>query len=316
MVALVIKAMMSALSALFLSSGDPTLDRRHAWARGLIERGEPEAAAALLEETLARAPGFIAGWFLLGEAREAGGDREAAAAAFRRVLALDPDDRLGAALHLARLGERKSVRAMSAAYVRTLFDQYAGRFERELVESLRYNAPALLSDALDRIAPGRRFARVLDLGCGTGLMGEAIRERADELSGVDLSKNMVNAAARKKIYHRLIVGDVMESLAAETAPFDLILAADVFVYFADLGPVFAATAARLSPDGLFAFTAEAHEGEGVILRDTLRFAHGEACLRATAAAAGLEMLLLENVSTRREKNSPVEGLLAVFRLRR
>jgi predicted TPR repeat methyltransferase len=304
---------MSPLSALFLSSGDPTLDRRHAWARGLIERGEASAAAELLSETLAHAPGFIAGWFLLGEAQEEIGDKEASAKSFRRVLALDPDDRLGAGLRLARLGERNNVRAMSPAYVRTLFDQYAARFDRELVESLHYNAPVLLRAALDRTAGERRFARVLDLGCGTGLMGEAIRDRADLLVGVDLSKKMIEAAERKKIYDRLVVGDLLESLAAEAEPFDLILAADVFVYLPDLKPVLAAAAKKLSPAGCFAFTVETYDGGDAVLGGALRFAHGEPHLRAAAQAAALEISLLENVSTRREKNIPVEGLLAVFR---
>ena len=306
---------MSPLSALFLSSGDPTLDRRHAWARGLIERGEANAAAELLSETLAHAPGFIAGWFLLGETQEEIGDKEAAAKSFRRVLALDPDDRLGAGLRLARLGERNTARAMSSAYVRTLFDQYAARFDRELVESLHYNAPALLRAALDRTAGERRFARVFDLGCGTGLMGEANRDRADELVGVDLSKKMIEVAERKKIYNRLAVGDLLESFAAEAEPFDLIVAADVFVYLPDLKPIFTAVAVKLSPAGYFAFTVETHDGDGAVLGGTLRFAHGEPHLRAAAQSAALEILLLEKVSARRERNIPVEGLLAVLRRR-
>lgn len=306
---------MSPLSSLFLSSGDPVLDRRHEWARGLIERGEAEAAVALLTETLNQAPGFIAGWFLLGEASEMTSDRDGATKAYRRVLVLDPADRLGAGIRLARLGERKPLRAMSQAYVRNLFDQYAGRFDRELVETLGYNAPALLRAALDRIASERRYARVMDLGCGTGLMGEVIRDRADELAGVDLSPNMIESAKRKNIYDRLIVGDLIECLAAETVSFDLIFAADVFVYLPRLDSVFNAAAKKLSASGLVAFTVETHDGEGAILRDTLRFAHGEPHLRAAAEDAGLEVLQLEKVSTRREKDIPVEGLLAVLRSR-
>jgi predicted TPR repeat methyltransferase len=303
---------MSPLSPLFLSSGDPVLDRRHEWARGLIERGEAESAVALLTETLERARGFIAGWFLLGEAHETTGDRDGAAEAFRRVLALDPSDRLGAGIRLARLGERKAARAMSSAYVRNLFDQYAGRFDRELVGTLGYNAPALLRAAIDQIASDRRYARVLDLGCGTGLMGEAIRDRAGELIGVDLSPNMIEAAKRRNIYERLIARDLIECLQAEITPFDLILAADVFVYFSDLHPIFKAAAKKISASGLIAFTVETHGGEGAILRDTLRFAHGETYVRAAAETAGLKVLKLEKVSTRREKDVPVDGLLAVL----
>jgi predicted TPR repeat methyltransferase len=303
---------MSQLSALFLSSGDPALDRRHEWARGLIERGEVQAAAELLAETLERGPGFIAGWFLLGEASELLADKDGAIAAFRRALKLDPEDRLGAGLRLARLKARKTSHAMSPAYVRTLFDQYAGRFDRELVEALHYSGPALLAAALMKVAGERRFKRTLDLGCGTGLMGEAVRDRTEELVGVDLSENMVEIARRKRIYDRLAAGDLAYFLAAEPENFDLVLAADVFVYLPDLKPVCTAVAHKLSPGGLFAFTVETHEGDGTILRDTLRFAHGEKHLRDAAAAARMEVLLLENVATRQEKNLPVEGLLAVL----
>src|SRR5712692_10544108 len=94
--------------SLFISSGDPLLDRRFEWADGLLARGEPQAAAELLEESLARSPEFLAGWFLLGGAREQAGDRRGAIEAYRRTLVLDREDRLGAALRLVRLGEREA----------------------------------------------------------------------------------------------------------------------------------------------------------------------------------------------------------------
>jgi predicted TPR repeat methyltransferase len=203
---------------------------------------------------------------------------------------------------------------MSKSYVENLFDQYAGRFDRELVETLGYNAPALLRAALMRVAgEERHYARVLDLGCGTGLMGEAIHDRADEIAGVDLSARMVEAAKQKNIYARLLIGDLVECIETEIEPFDLILAADVFVYLPDLRPVLGAAAKKLKPSGLFAFTTETHPGDEVILRDTFRFAHAEPYLRAAAKEAGFDILLLERASTRREKNIPVEGLLAVLR---
>src|ERR1700730_18669491 len=108
------------MTSILLPSGDPLLDRRFEWADGLLGRGEPQAAAELLAETLAQAPQFIAGWFLLGSAREQAGDRSSAIEAYRRTLALDPEDRLGAALRLARLGAREAAGAMPRAYVRTL----------------------------------------------------------------------------------------------------------------------------------------------------------------------------------------------------
>jgi len=300
--------------SLFISSGDPLLDRRFQWADGLLGRGEPRAAAELLEETLARAPEFIAGWFLLGHAREQAGERRGAIEAYRRALALDRDDRLGAGLRLARLGEREASGAMPRAYVRTLFDQYAARFDGELRDALHYRGPELLRRAIDKVfGADRRFARALDLGCGTGLMGEVMRGRTDELVGVDLSPAMLAAAEQRRIYDRLAIDDLVSFLATEEQPFDLIVAADVFVYLDDLAPVLHLAALRLAASGAIAFSVETHAGHGVILRDTLRFAHGEPHVRAAAAEAALDVAYLAKGSTRIEKNSPVEGLLAVLR---
>jgi predicted TPR repeat methyltransferase len=296
--------------SLRLSSGDPVLDRRLEWARGLLERGEALAAADLIRDTLRQNPGFLAGHFLLGEALEAAGEREAAAEAFRRAAGLDASDRLGAQLRLAKLGARTQEGAMSPGYVLHLFDQYAPRFDRELAGALSYRGPELLLAAVGRVAGERRFSSVLDLGCGTGLMGEAIRAQAGELTGVDLSPAMIEAARRKNVYDRLEAAELLEFLHRERGPFDLVLAADVFVYLDNLQPVLAAIAPLAS--GPIAFTVETHTGEGVILRETLRYAHGEAHLHEAAREAGLQISLLEKASTRTEKGKPVEGLLAVL----
>jgi predicted TPR repeat methyltransferase len=91
----------------------------------------------------------------------------------------------------------------------------------------------------------------------------------------------------------------------------LIVAADVFVYVSDLAPVAAAAARVLAPGGLFAFTVETHSGEGVVLQQTLRYAHGAAHVRAALAGAGLAVLHLAEASTRTEKGVPVAGLVVV-----
>jgi predicted TPR repeat methyltransferase len=137
----------------------------------------------------------------------------------------------------------------------------------------------------------------------------------DWLVGVDLSDGMVAQARRKGLYDRLVALDLCAFLRDEAAGgFHLMVAADVFVYFADLDAVVAAAARMLAPDGFFAFTTETHKGDGVILRETLRYAHSEACVRAALEQAGLRPLLLEPVSTRTEKQQPVPGLLVVAAL--
>jgi predicted TPR repeat methyltransferase len=307
------------LAPVFVSSGDLTADRRYELARELAARGDLPAAADLFGQALELAPGFAAAWFELGDAREKSGDREGALAAFQKAVAADPGDRLGAALRLARLGVGEAV--MSRGYVRTLFDQYALSFDRALTQGLSYRAPELLLAAVETACRERgramRFGSMLDLGCGTGLAGAAFRPHIDWLIGVDLSPGMVAEARNKGLYDRLAVGDLMEFLAAEAqshARHHLIVAADVFTYLPDLGSVAAAVAGVLAPEGAFAFTVETHDKPGVILRETLRYAHGEDHVRAALAGAGLQILALAPGSTRTEKGEAVPGLIAVAAL--
>jgi predicted TPR repeat methyltransferase len=300
---------------LHVSSGDPVVDRRLEWARALIEEGNAADAAHLLLEVTARAPEFLPLWFLLAEAREKAGDPDGAAGAYVRALRADPADPLGAGVRLARLGRNRVEAKMSEAYVRTLFDQYAGRFDEALAR-LDYRGPELIHDALEAacVTLGRPFAfgRALDLGCGTGLVGERLAGKIGRLEGVDLSPNMIEQARHRGGYDALEIGDMLafvERQAAEAA--ELIFAGDAFCYLDDLAPIFRESARALQSEGLLAFTVETHDGEGVILRDTLRYAHAERYVRETLVAAGVTLVSIDHASTRKEGTMPVPGLVVV-----
>jgi predicted TPR repeat methyltransferase len=300
---------------LFLSSGDLLADRRYQHAKDFEARGDLAAAADLLAQAVERAPEFASAWFALGQVRERLGDKSAAIAAFTHARALDDDDRHGAALRLVRLGASDASAGMPPAYVRTLFDQYAPRFE-EALDHLGYRAPALLRAAIEEVCERTerpaKFARMLDLGCGTGLAGEAFADMADEIAGVDLSPGMIAEARRKSIYARLETADLLQFLGRQDgASADLVIAADVLVYIADLAPICRQVARVLCPTGFFAFTAETHEGDGVILGSRLRYAHAANHVHSILAAAGLDPVKLESTSTRNENGIAVRGLLAV-----
>jgi predicted TPR repeat methyltransferase len=304
---------------LFQSSGDLIADRRFAIAQELLARDDVAGAADLLAQAIEAAPRFVSAWFALGELREKLGQRDEAIAAYQQVCALDAEDRLGAGLHLVRLGAL-APGDMPSAYVRTLFDQYAPRFDAALTEGLGYRGPAVLREAIAAAcaAAGRppRFDAALDLGCGTGLAGAALRPLVGNLIGVDLSERMVALAREKKLYDRLETGDLAQFLHAEARAqrrYALIVAADVFAYLAWLPPVAAAAARVLAPGGLLAFTVETHPGDDVILGEKLRYAHGAAHVRAAIAGAGLALLSLSEASTRSEAGVPVAGLVVIAR---
>jgi predicted TPR repeat methyltransferase len=296
-----------------LASGDLIAERRFAHAKAAANQGDWRAAAELFEQTLERAPRWAAAWFALGEMREKLGDLDAAEQAFRVTLIADPADAQGAMARLALIGRADEPRALPQAYIARLFDDYAPRFDVHLTKNLSYRAPALIADALSAAAPGRRFASALDLGCGTGLMGEALRGLIDHLTGVDLSPGMIAKARERGVYDGLVVGDAAALLMCEPpGVFDLIVAADSLVYVGDLKPLFAAVATALAADGLFAFSLETYAGDGFKLEPTMRFAHSRPYVDAAAREGGLRPLLLRSGSTRREAGAYVPGLICVL----
>jgi predicted TPR repeat methyltransferase len=291
-------------------SGDALADRRHDYAEFLFGSGDHAAAAELMLDALEHAPFWAMGWFRLGEFQEAAGATDQAAQAWRMALALDPADRAGAALKLELIGAAPASVAPPSAFVEALFDQYAQKFDHALVETLGYRGPGLLIDAI--VGQGReKFGLALDLGCGTGLMGERLRPMAEFLEGYDISAEMLKQARRKGVYDRLVKTD-LQALAYSGPRADLVTAADVFMYVGALDGVVAAIAGMLAPDGLFAFIVEKHDGpEEFVLRPSRRYAHSQAHVHKVLAGNGLQPLSLETKAFREDRREPVEGLIVV-----
>jgi predicted TPR repeat methyltransferase len=299
-------------SWLFLSSGNLIADRRFDFGRDLQSRGDLSAAADLMMQAAELEPGFASAWFSLGELREELGEREEAIIAYRRARDADPADKHGAKLRLMRLGA-DDLAVMPPEYVRALFDQYAPKFDKALVDDLNYRGPeVLLKAVLDarhaELQP--RFRRAIDLGCGTGLAAQEFAALVDEFIGIDLSSGMIERARATGLYARLDVVDMLQGLQAESdSSADLIMAADAFVYVPDLAPIVTEAARVLQPQGLLAFTVEAYSGEGIVLGRSLRYAHSEDYLRTTLQNAGLTVCAITPTSTRTEAGDPVPGLV-------
>lgn len=293
------------------SSGNPLADRRADYAAQLQDAGDSMAACDLMEQALELAPAWAAGWFRLGEMRETSGLIGAAVAAWRQALSLDCDDRFGASLKLALAGVAVGQQSMPAAFVETLFDQYAPKFDDALVGKLDYCVPELLDAAI--AATGKQtFQRALDLGCGTGLMGERLRPRVAHLSGNDLSAEMLRQAELKGVYDTLEKANINELPPVSDGTFDLVTAADVFMYLGDLSAVIGWVAAALAPAGLFAFSVERLEaGEGFALRPSRRYAHSQNCVEDLLVRSGLGVLTVGRAIIRKDRGEPVEGLVFV-----
>jgi predicted TPR repeat methyltransferase len=297
------------MSVIFsLSSGNPAADRRVDFALMLFAEGDYPGATESLLAALELTPGWALGWFQLGEFYDAAGDMASAIVAWRTALALDPADHSGASLKLALAESAGGKPVPPSAFVEALFDQYAEKFDHALVETLGYRVPELLADAIGVARPGR-FRLALDLGCGTGLMGERLRPSCDRLEGFDISAEMLRKARAKGIYDRLEKADLQE-FSYDGPKADLVTAADVFMYVGALEGVVKTVAGLLAEDGLFAFSAEKLDAaDGFALQPSRRYAHAEAYVRRMLKDAGLKVVSLEERVIRQDRNEPVMGLI-------
>lgn len=316
------------------------------------EQGRDAEATACFERALALDPSHAQAWNNLGGARQRAGNLESAVEAYRRAMAADsalpqPYVNLGRlhgtrgehALaaecfqkglerhpgdptfeHLVAASRGRSTARAPVGYVTALFDGVAPQFEQHLVRDLEYRVPealaALVRPKLEALRAQRDAAppaRVVDLGCGTGLVGVALAGTGAEIVGVDLSPRMLEIAAGRRAYARLEHGDLADVLARIAAgSAHAVLAADVFIYVGDLEAVFAAVARVLAPGGLFAFSVEGLEAGTYRLLPTGRYAQSPAYLRALAGRCGLEEVRLERTRIRRESRGYAEGWLALF----
>lgn len=326
---------------------------REAFAAALVAAGRPEDAAATFVAGIAAAPRSLAlrnaaillavrqrdfdtALALAEDARLAGltdactfglkghvlsslGRHDEAADAYAEALKLGPEDPYVRHL-VAASGVRPGAAHAPADYVRTVFDGYADRFESHLI-GLGYRIPGVIHAAIRKHLPidaGAMIGPVLDLGCGTGMVGVALTGlNLGPLVGVDLSPRMLEQAASKRLYAELHESEVNAFLANDKRQWPLVLAADLFCYCGALEPILAAVFARLRPGGLLMFSAEAligpylGNGDWALGRQG-RYAHAEAYLLRVARDAGFTLRALSHEDQRLEAGVPVAGYLLVL----
>ena len=268
-------------------------------------------ALAAYHQAVALDPGMAGAWVGRGDALRILKRAPEAIAAYRQALALGADaDTIR--FYLAGLGEEPSPATSPARFVTNLFDMYADNFEHDLVENLKYHSPDVLADTIKQYAPSNTLD-TLDLGCGTGLMGNLLRPISRTLTGVDLSTNMLEKARQRQIYDQLVCCDLIQFLQTQDQLFDLAVATDVFIYVGDLSPVFPAVRGSLREGGLFCFSVEATDEADFVLRSTLRYAHSIGYLEKLAEQHRFAVEIIEPQVIRRGDEADIDGYHVVMR---
>ncbi len=270
-------------------------------------------ARIYLERYCALAPTNLPKRWILAECYDREGEVNKRIRTLREIIDIDPDDTAASHLLAAAQGQDDAT-TTDVDYVRGVFDAAADRFDTELVDDLKYQVPEQIRCRVDDILPkGQSLGRVLDLGCGTGLVAEAIGDRCDWLAGVDVSSRMIEQAREKDRYDVLHVATLEDHLNETPDPYDTVIAADVFMYVGALEEVFERVRGKLTETGLFIFSTELLTEPGFQLRASGRFAHSDAYIRELAARIGFAQIQGEQMTVRMEGASALAGVLYVLR---
>ena len=192
-------------------------------------------------------------------------------------------------------------------YVEATFDNFAHDFDTVLAR-LNYAGPQLLEEEVGHLNFQKSSLNILDLGCGTGLNGLVLKPLSITLTGVDLSRAMLDKAKEKNCYDFLCKSEICAYLDQEGPRFDLISCIDTLIYFGDLEAVFRKVHDRLKPGGSFVFTTETGEKD-FILDITGRYRHEESYVSRLLESAGFTLLRIKNAAIRLENAHPVAGQL-------
>jgi predicted TPR repeat methyltransferase len=247
------------------------------------------------------------------------GLNETARRQFEQYLARDPEDQRGARLWLAGLGFESAPEKPSNTLLSRLYNSRATYWDIAAAKS-DYCAVDLVVDAVGRLIDPNQSVDIMDAGCGTGLVGMRLRNRARRLEGIDLSAAMLERCKLKGVYDELHQGDLVSFLAEHPNSYDVITCAATLIHFGDLRPAFEAASRALRHRGFFVFTTfctkdEAREDITVAVFDDLEgcFAHSCSYVTRVAENADFAVDILERRPHEHHKGKPRMGIIAGLR---
>ena len=196
----------------------------------------------------------------------------------------------------------------------SLFNNYAKNFERSLTKALDYKFPKKMCEFfLDRSDIPNTYDNAIDLGCGTCLSGKVFRDYVDFFTGVDLSKNMLDIAKKKKIYDELLTGDICNILERSTKKYNLFIIADVFIYIGELQDVFSKIKNRSEEGAIVVFSTEHLEAEDYRLVKQ-RYRHSKNYIEKILKQNNFNLIDFKTEKLRKDNNNYINGgiYLAIY----
>jgi SAM-dependent methyltransferase len=145
----------------------------------------------------------------------------------------------------------------------SFYAKWASHFEDAIGRIGDYASPHRLAQIVAS-SVGDRGVEILDVACGTGLVGAALSSFGfDRIDGVDLSQEMLAQAEAKGCYRSLVVADVGKPHYAPAHSYSVIVCAGAFTGGHLSGDVLENLLSALAPGGLFVADVDPESWEGI-----------------------------------------------------
>ena len=134
-------------------------------------------------------------------------------------------------------------------------------YEHDVIQLAGYVGHLITTEILLKYLDNKK-AKILDAGCGTGLVGDILYNKSyKNIVGIDFSQEMLNRALKKNVYQSLSLGDLTQKLHFDDHTFDAVICAGTFTC-GHVGPEALSEIIRITKNGGYiSFTVRKQEWE-------------------------------------------------------
>ncbi len=212
------------------------------------------------------------------------------------------------------LSNRQDIKTTDLTYIKNLFDDFASSFDT-ILKDLNYAVPNVIANFLKSTIKTQIFKkqRFLDLGCGTGLCAEKLKQHFpnEEYYGVDISDKMLSIASKKNIYKELYTDDIFNFLQHNTTRYNTIISGDVLTYIGDLKPLISLLNPHITVNGYlcFSISKNIYNNNEYHLTPSGRFVHSISYIIRQLKHCGFDVIKTEELVLRKEGTKDVIGYI-------
>jgi len=134
-----------------------------------------------------------------------------------------------------------------------LYKTWASTYDEDFAKQNDYRSPIEIAKYFAQYSEDKDTP-ILDVGAGTGLIGECLNLKSKEIDAIDISPEMLNIARTKNCYSEIIEADLTKRLFINDNHYGSIVSAGTFTH-GHVGPNVLDELLRVArPGALFIFT--------------------------------------------------------------